>query len=50
MVEIFLVRRLLIGRATAHINRVLLDVVTEMDPDLPVKPRDAAGVRGGADG
>jgi alkylated DNA nucleotide flippase Atl1 len=36
VVESFLVRRLLIGRATANINRVLLDVVTEMDPDLPV--------------
>jgi hypothetical protein len=36
VVESFLVRRLLIGRATANINRVLLDVVTEMDKDLPV--------------
>lgn len=36
IVESFLVRRLLIGRATANINRVLLDVVTEMDPALPV--------------
>lgn len=36
MVESFLVRRLLIGRATNNINRTLLDVVTEMDPALPV--------------
>ena len=36
VVESFLVRRLLIGRATANINRVLLDVVTEMDKDLPI--------------
>jgi hypothetical protein len=45
VVESFLVRRLLIGRATANINRVLLDVVTEMGqgparrpggPPLPV--------------
>jgi alkylated DNA nucleotide flippase Atl1 len=36
VVESFLVRRLLIGRATANVNRVLLDVVTEMDKDRPV--------------
>jgi alkylated DNA nucleotide flippase Atl1 len=35
-VESFLVRRLLIGRATANINRNLLSVVTEMDRRLPV--------------
>jgi alkylated DNA nucleotide flippase Atl1 len=35
-VESYFVRRLLIGRATASINRVLLSVVTEMDADLPV--------------
>ena len=35
-VESFLVRRLLIGRATANINRILLSVVTEMSKDLPV--------------
>ncbi|WP_245675530.1 GmrSD restriction endonuclease domain-containing protein [Micromonospora halophytica] len=35
-VESFFVRRLLIGRATANINRILLSVVTEMDRDLPV--------------
>lgn len=35
-VESFLVRRLLIGRATANINRNLLSIVTEMDKDLPV--------------
>lgn len=35
-VESFFVRRLLIGRATANINRILLSVVTEMDSDLPV--------------
>lgn len=34
--ESYFVRRLLIGRATASINRVLLSVVTEMDPDIPV--------------
>ncbi|MEU8241365.1 DUF262 domain-containing protein [Actinoplanes missouriensis] len=35
-VESFLVRRLLIGRATANINRNLLSIVTEMDKDLPI--------------
>jgi len=35
-VESFLVRRLLIGRATANINRILLGVVTEISSDLPV--------------
>ncbi|MFG1674625.1 DUF262 domain-containing protein [Micromonospora sp. NPDC049282] len=35
-VESFLVRRLLIGRATANINRNLLSIVTEMDKKLPV--------------
>ncbi|GAB4106576.1 DUF262 domain-containing protein [Micromonospora taraxaci] len=35
-VESFLVRRLLIGRATANINRNLLSIVTEMNKDLPV--------------
>ncbi|MFU8874341.1 GmrSD restriction endonuclease domain-containing protein [Micromonospora sp. SL4-19] len=35
-VESFFVRRLLIGRATANINRILLAIVTEMDKDLPV--------------
>jgi alkylated DNA nucleotide flippase Atl1 len=35
-VESFFVRRLLIGRATANINRILLAVVTEMNQDLPV--------------
>jgi alkylated DNA nucleotide flippase Atl1 len=35
-VESFFVRRLLIGRATANLNRILLSVVTEMDKDLPV--------------
>jgi alkylated DNA nucleotide flippase Atl1 len=35
-VEGFFVRRLVIGRATANINRILLAVVTEMDPSLPV--------------
>ncbi|WP_028564013.1 DUF262 domain-containing protein [Salinispora tropica] len=35
-VESFLVRRLLIGRATANINRNLLSIVTEMNRDLPV--------------
>ncbi len=35
-VESFLVRRLLIGRATAGINRILLAVVTEMSAELPV--------------
>lgn len=36
-IESFLVRRLLIGRATANINRILLSVVTEMRTDLPVE-------------
>ncbi|MEU2614135.1 DUF262 domain-containing protein [Micromonospora sp. NPDC007271] len=35
-VESFFVRRLLIGRATANINRILLAIVTEMDTSLPV--------------
>ena len=35
-VESFFVRRLVIGRATANINRILLAVVTEMEPGLPV--------------
>jgi alkylated DNA nucleotide flippase Atl1 len=35
-VESFFVRRLLIGRATANINRILLAVVTEMDRTQPV--------------
>ncbi|RQW89112.1 GmrSD restriction endonuclease domain-containing protein [Micromonospora globispora] len=35
-VESFFVRRLLIGRATANVNRILLSVVTEMSKDLPV--------------
>ncbi len=35
-VESFLVRRLVIGRATANINRILLSVVTEMGDELPV--------------
>ncbi|MEU8076481.1 DUF262 domain-containing protein [Catellatospora citrea] len=35
-VESFLVRRLLIGRATANINRNLMSIVTEMDKRLPV--------------
>ncbi|MEV0216459.1 DUF262 domain-containing protein [Micromonospora sp. NPDC050695] len=35
-VESFLVRRLLIGRATANINRNLVSIVTEMNKDLPV--------------
>src|SRR3569833_87685 len=34
--ESYFVRRLLIGRATASINRVLLAIVTEMDAELPV--------------
>lgn len=34
--ESFFVRRLLIGRATANLNRILLAVVTEMDADLPI--------------
>lgn len=35
-VESFLVRRLLIGRTTMNLNRILLAVVTEMDPDSNV--------------
>ncbi|WP_433605852.1 GmrSD restriction endonuclease domain-containing protein [Dactylosporangium sp. CA-139114] len=35
-VESFFVRRLLIGRATANVNRILLSVVTEMRQDQPV--------------
>src|SRR5258708_33492209 len=35
-VESFFVRRLVIGRATANINRILLSVVTEMDSAKPV--------------
>jgi alkylated DNA nucleotide flippase Atl1 len=35
-VESFFVRRLIVGRATANINRILLGVVTEMRQDLPV--------------
>ncbi len=35
-VESFLVRRLLIGRATANINRILLAIVTEMSKQVPV--------------
>jgi len=35
-VESFLVRRLVIGRATANTNRILLSIVTEMSDDLPV--------------
>ena len=34
--ESFLVRRMLIGRATNNLNRILLSVVTEMDPDTGV--------------
>ena len=34
--ESYFVRRLIIGRATASINRVLLAIVTEMDADIPV--------------
>ncbi|WP_158854054.1 GmrSD restriction endonuclease domain-containing protein [Saccharothrix deserti] len=34
--ESYFVRRLLIGRATAGINRALLSVVTEMDANAPV--------------
>ncbi|MEV0611095.1 DUF262 domain-containing protein [Polymorphospora rubra] len=36
-VESFFVRRLLIGRATANINRILLRVATDMRADLPVE-------------
>ena len=35
-VESFFVRRLLVGRATSNLNRILLSIVTEMDPSLPV--------------
>lgn len=35
-VESYFIRRLLIGRATASINRILLRVVTDMRGDLPV--------------
>ncbi|MFF0824170.1 DUF262 domain-containing protein [Micromonospora haikouensis] len=35
-VESFFVRRLIIGRSTMNINRILLSVVTEMNKDLPV--------------
>ncbi|SCL50736.1 GmrSD restriction endonuclease domain-containing protein [Micromonospora chersina] len=35
-VESFFVRRLLTGRPTNNLNRILLAVVTEMDKDLPV--------------
>ncbi|MGC4806736.1 GmrSD restriction endonuclease domain-containing protein [Micromonospora sp. DT233] len=35
-VESFFVRRLLIGRSTMNINRILLSVVTEMSRNLPV--------------
>ncbi|MEU4570592.1 DUF262 domain-containing protein [Micromonospora sp. NPDC023956] len=35
-VESFFVRRLLIGRATANINRILLSVVTEMSTELSI--------------
>ncbi|MER7418330.1 DUF262 domain-containing protein [Micromonospora peucetia] len=35
-VESFFVRRLLIGRSTMNINRILLSVVTEMSKALPV--------------
>jgi alkylated DNA nucleotide flippase Atl1 len=35
-VESFFIRRLLIGRATANVNRILLAAVTEMRQDLPV--------------
>ena len=35
-VESFFVRRLLVGRATNNLNRILLSIVTEMDPNLPV--------------
>ncbi|HEX5121175.1 MAG TPA: DUF262 domain-containing protein [Pseudonocardiaceae bacterium] len=34
--EAYFVRRLLIGRATTSINRVMLSMVTEMDPEAPV--------------
>lgn len=35
-IESFLVRRLLIGRATASLNRILMGAVTEMSADSPV--------------
>lgn len=35
-VESFLVRRLLIGRATTGLNRILMAAVTEMPKDMPV--------------
>lgn len=35
-VESFFVRRLIIGRATANINRILLSVVTEISTEKPV--------------
>lgn len=35
-IEAFLVRRLLIGRATANLNRILLATVTEMPKDVEV--------------
>ena len=35
-IESFLVRRLLIGRATAALNRILMAAVTEMPSGLPV--------------
>jgi len=35
-VESFFVRRLIIGRSTANINRILLSIVTEMSRELPV--------------
>ncbi|MGV9213983.1 GmrSD restriction endonuclease domain-containing protein [Micromonospora sp. RB23] len=35
-VESYFIRRLLIGRATASINRILLRIVTDMRADLPV--------------
>jgi alkylated DNA nucleotide flippase Atl1 len=36
LVESFFVRRLLIGRATNNLNRILLSAVVEMDADKPV--------------
>ncbi|MGC4857370.1 GmrSD restriction endonuclease domain-containing protein [Micromonospora sp. DT4] len=35
-VESFFVRRMLVGRSSANINRIMLAVVTEMDQNLPV--------------
>ena len=35
-VESFFVRRLLIGRGTANLNRILLSVVTEMNANVPI--------------